>query len=87
MEIGIQDRALNQSYRALMGKLDAQGRRRVRASQREWLKSRQRMCAKESDAEGGWEHMDGRMFWYTCFIEKTYQRIDWLDGYASRSAK
>ncbi len=73
-----QDARLNARYRAVMARLDTAGKQRLRASERAWIKTRDRTCDPVFSATGGTiDRLNGS----GCLLEQTIRRRLWLQRY------
>jgi uncharacterized protein YecT (DUF1311 family) len=79
LEYERQDGRLNQAYSMVMKRQSAAGKTKLRASQRIWIKQRDRICAaEEKEYEGG---TMAPMIFHSCLINETIERTIWLEKY------
>lgn len=79
-EFDVQDKRLNEFYRVLMAGLPGKDKSALRASQRDWLKSRKSTCDFHSKVA------DGSMVSLvvqSCYLESVAQRAALLEYWAS----
>jgi uncharacterized protein YecT (DUF1311 family) len=76
-EIDRQDAVLNQKYRALMKRLAKPKQVQLRASERDWVITRDRQCRDEmgEDSEGSL----GQVSYTDCILDETIKRILWIE--------
>ena len=78
-EIDRQDDRLNRTYRTVMARLAPPARARLRASERAWIKQRDRSCRRTSgSAEGG---TLASVIYSGCILDRTIERTMWLERY------
>lgn len=80
-EYAFQDGRLNRLYTWWMARLAPAQRTRLRAAQRQWLRTRDAKCARESEA---WQKGGGtleRLSVSTCALRVLVERVDWLEQY------
>ncbi|MGM9427956.1 lysozyme inhibitor LprI family protein [Hydrogenophaga sp. MI9] len=79
-ELDVQDKRLNESYRALMAALPGKDKAALKASQRDWLKSRKSTCDFHAKVA------DGSMvslIVQSCYLEGATRRAALLEHWAS----
>ncbi|MES2986613.1 MAG: lysozyme inhibitor LprI family protein [Pseudomonadota bacterium] len=84
-EFEIQDPKLNATYQNLMRRLSPSEQQALRKLQREWLKDREQKCKPEDVEEGDMPGTLDLLTEYMCHLEKTVERRQWLERYASQS--
>lgn len=75
-ELVAQEARLNRTYSALMRRLTRSERRKLRLSERKWLKARDKTCALPRNAALS-QLVDSR----ECRLDETLRRIGWLERY------
>jgi uncharacterized protein YecT (DUF1311 family) len=74
-----QDAALNAAYRRKMAALPPPRRAALRASERVWVKQRERRCQQDFDAmEGGTGAGPSQL---SCLANRAILRIRWIEGF------
>ena len=78
-EIDRQDSRLNQAYKMVMARLNLDQKQTLRASERQWIVTRDRNCRKAiGEEEGG---SLGRIIYSNCILNTTIKRTMWLEIY------
>jgi uncharacterized protein YecT (DUF1311 family) len=73
------DESLNSTYKNLMAKIDDEQKRRLRESQRAWIKQKESKCAKAGEEMKGGT-MEPIMI-ADCHLQMTEQRVSYLKSY------
>ena len=79
-ERNIQDGKLNQAYKMVIARLPVSRQDDLRRSERNWIKARDAICAKEltGDFAGG---SMSRVTWLGCLVDETIKRTMALEHY------
>jgi uncharacterized protein YecT (DUF1311 family) len=79
-ERNFQDGKLNQAYKMVLARLPANRQDDLRRSERNWIKARDAICAKEltGDFAGG---SMSRVTWLGCLVDETIKRTMALEHY------
>ena len=67
------DRALNNTYKAVMARLDGPSREKLRVEERGWIARRDKQCKAEAAPEGGGSIYP--MVYSECLTKKTNARV------------
>lgn len=78
-EMAIQDERLNRTYRTLMRRLNSTQRAALRASERQWIASRERECDEHANFDGG--GTIALLILDSCWLSETIGRTIWLERY------
>jgi uncharacterized protein YecT (DUF1311 family) len=77
-ERNFQDGKLNQAYKMVISRLPAIRQDELRRSERNWIKTRDAICAKELTGEFAGGSM-GRVTWLGCLVDETIKRTITLE--------
>ena len=79
-ERNFQDGKLNQAYKMVISRLPAIRQDELRRSERNWIKTRDAICAKELTGEFSGGSMS-RVTWLGCLVDETIKRTITLEHY------